>query len=358
MGGGYFVVNLVVVGELLSAVSDFTMTTTVGIVIIAVVSFVVSIFGFSIIHHYERVSWVVTFILFLVLVGQVAPHVDVNAPGEDAGGLPLAGAFLSILSIAFSNASGWCSIAGDYYVHYPASTSRWKIGALTFFGVLVPVTFTVIVGALLGNAAITAKYGPYAEAYEDHSLGGLIFAVYHPVGWSKFCCVILTFSVLGNNIAVNYSSGLSLQLLGHYFHAIPRFIWTFIFALVVAILAIAGQENLSAVVQDFVSLLGYWTVCFTIVLLMEDSIFRKHDGYNLSAWNQPRKLPWGAAAVTTLLAGYLAGGVPGMAQVWYIGPIAAKFGGEGGDVGIYMAAAISSVTYPVLRFLEKKYTGK
>lgn len=358
VGGGFFVVNLVVVGQMLSAVSDYSMSITVGIVIIAVVSYLVSIFGYRIIHTYEKYSWIITFILMLVLVGQVAPHVDPSAAGEDAGGLPLAGAFLTILSIAFSNASGWCSIAGDYYVHYPASTSRWKIFALTYFGVLIPVTFSITTGALLGNAAVTAAYGPYSDAYNDHGLGGLIATIYHPSGWSKFCLVILTFSVLGNNIAINYSSGLSLQLLGHYFHAVPRFIWTFIFAVVVAVIAIAGQEHLSTIVSNFVSLLGYWTVSFTVILFVEDFFFRRRTGYNLLAWDKPELLPWGAAAVLALFSGYLAGGVTGMSQTWYIGPIAAKFGGDGGDVGIYLSLAITFLVYPPARYFEKKLTGR
>lgn len=249
-------------------------------------------------------------------------------------------------------------MAGDYYCHFPANTSFWKISVLTWFGVVIPTSFSIIIGSCLGNAAISAAYGPYADAYTNHGLGGLIYTVYHPVGWSKFCLVLLTFSVLGNNVAINYSSGLSMQLLGHFFHAVPRFIWSLLFIIVVAILAIAGQQHLSTVVSNFVSLLGYWTVSFTIILAIEDRWFRRRTGYNLLAWDQPNKLPWGAAAVLSLLAGYLAGGVTGMAQTWYIGPIAAKFGGFGGDVGIFLSAAITLLVYPIARHFEIKYTGR
>jgi purine-cytosine permease-like protein len=124
---------------------------------------------------------------------------------------------------------------------------------------------------------------------------------------------------LGNNIAVNYSSGLSMQLLGHYFHAVPRFIWSFVNALIIAILAIAGRQHLSTIVSNFVSLLGYWTVSFTLILLVEDQWFRRREGYNLNVWDVPTKLPWGLAAVMALLTGYLAGGVTGMSQTWYTG---------------------------------------
>lgn len=87
----------------------------------------------------------------------------------------------------------------------------------------------------------------------------------------------LTFAA---DIAINYSSGLSLQLLGHYFHAIPRFIWSFLVALVVAILAIVGKDHLSTIVSNFVSLLGYWvsvTMLSSSSTWSEDGAGREHE---------------------------------------------------------------------------------
>ncbi|KAF8850758.1 purine-cytosine permease-like protein [Acephala macrosclerotiorum] len=358
IGGGFAVVNVVVVGQMLSAVSDYNMSIAVGCVIIAVISYVISIFGFALIHTFEKYSWVVTFILMLILIGQVGDKVDASIPGEDTG-LGLAGSFLSFMAINFSSASGWCSIASDYYCNYPANTKSWKIFFLTLFGISIPTIFVTVIGACLGNAAVSSSTNDaLIAAYQDHGLGGLLSVSYHPLGWAKFCLVILTFSVLGNNIAVNYSSGLSLQLLGHYFHAIPRFIWSLLNAVVIAALAIAGREHLSIIVSNFVSLLGYWTVSFTIILLIEDQYFRRHTGYDLNVWDVPGKLPWGLAAVMALLTGYLAGGVTGMSQTWYIGPIAAKFGGYGGDVGIYLSGFFTLLVYPPARWYERKVTGR
>lgn len=317
VGGGFAVVNIVVTGQILSAVSDYSMTISVGCVIVAIISYVVSIFGFAIIHTFEKYSWVISFILICVLYGQAAPHIAPDTPGAGSG-LGYAGSWLSFMSICFSSSSGWCSIAADYYCNYPADTKSRKVFFLTLAGVTIPTVFTTVAGCCIGNAALLADYKPWNDVYEDHGLGGLLSVIYHPSGWSKTCLVFLTFSVLGNNIAINYSSGLSLQLLGHWFHAIPRFIWSFLVALVVAILAIAGKDHLSTVVSNFVSLLGYWTISFTLILLIEDKWFRRHEGYNLEVWDKPSELPIGAAAVLSLLAGYLAGGLPGMSQVTFI----------------------------------------
>ncbi|KAM0469621.1 hypothetical protein ACHAPX_010400 [Trichoderma viride] len=57
---------------------------------------------------------------------------------------------------------------------------------------------------------------PYDDADANRGLGGLVGEVYHPYAWSKFCLVLLTFSVIGNDIAISYSSGLSVRLMSHY----------------------------------------------------------------------------------------------------------------------------------------------
>ena len=52
VGGGFAVVNVVVCGQILSAVSNYTMTISVGCVIVAIISYVGSVFGFRIIHTF------------------------------------------------------------------------------------------------------------------------------------------------------------------------------------------------------------------------------------------------------------------------------------------------------------------
>ena len=51
---GYITISFIICGQMLSAVSGGTMTIAVGIVVSAIVSWVVAVFGMSIFHHYER----------------------------------------------------------------------------------------------------------------------------------------------------------------------------------------------------------------------------------------------------------------------------------------------------------------
>lgn len=64
-------------------------------------------------------------------------------------------------------------------------------------------------------------------------------------------------------------------------------------------------------------------------------IFRKWGGlgWDWDAWDNDRKSPVGIAAFAAFLVGW-AGSVLCMAQVWYLGPIAAQVGEYGADMGI------------------------
>lgn len=51
---GYGVIDCIIGGQILSAVSGGSMTIIVGIIIVALVSWVVAVFGMAIFHVYER----------------------------------------------------------------------------------------------------------------------------------------------------------------------------------------------------------------------------------------------------------------------------------------------------------------
>jgi purine-cytosine permease-like protein len=349
------VIGVVVAGQILSAVSDFRMTLSVGILISSILSYLVTVLGLSFIHTVEKYAWIPSVVLFLVLVGQASPHVSPSAPSA-AEGLELAGIFLSYTAIIFAYASGWAPIAADYFCSYPATTPQWKIFVLVYGGLSTACIFACSIGACVGSAALA--YAPYGDAYNEHGFGALISAVYHPVGWSKFALVVFSFTVISQNTVMIYSNGLAAQLLGDYFHAVPRFVWSFVVICAVLLLGLIGQEHLSDIITDFVSLLGYWAVAFATIVFIEDRVFRRRSGYDLRVWDDAKLLPVGAAAVASLFIGYCAGGLPGMDQTWYVGPIAKSFGGFGGDVGDYLAFGFTLVSYPILRTIERRVTGK
>ena len=54
------------------------------------------------------------------------------------------------------------------------------------------------------------------------------------------------------------------------------------------------------------------------------------------------------------------GAVLGMAQTWYVGVLAKKIDLPefGGDIAFELSFSFTAVTYPVLRYIEKRYFGR
>ena len=52
--------------------------------------------------------------------------------------------------------------------------------------------------------------------------------------------------------------------------------------------------------------------------------------------------------------------VLGMAQTWYVGVLGKKIDLPefGGDIGFELSFSFTAITYPVLRYIEKRYFGR
>ncbi|MCJ1376862.1 hypothetical protein MMC20_008107 [Loxospora ochrophaea] len=353
---GYAVIASVVGGQLLVAISGGSIPLAVGIIIIIAIAFAISFFGFAVIHYYERYAWIFIFVLLCVLWGQSAAYFSPTPGLNSITGIDYSGACLSYFAVIFGVSVSWCSIAGDYYVHYPADTSKWLVFGLTYAGQVLPTIFVGTLGNYFGgiiesNMDLDAVYG-------DGGVGALILATLRPSGWAKFACVFFFLSFLGNIVPNIYSSALSIQLWGKHFIAVPRFIWCALISAITLALAWGGRNKLETIINNLLSILGYWTLAFGIILFIEHFWFRpKLGGYDLSAWQDQKRMPYGIAGLVSLLIG-IGFSFIGMDQTWYIAPAAKKIGAHGGDVGDELTFVSVLIAYPILRTIEIKLVGR
>jgi purine-cytosine permease-like protein len=107
------------------------------------------------------------------------------------------------------------------------------------------------------------------------------------------------------------------------------------------------------------NVLGAWLSIYATVILMEHLIFRRNafSSYDLTAYNDPKRMPLGIAALGAGCCGAV-GAITGLAQVWWVGPIAEKIGDFGGDVSWLLCIAFTGVTYPLFRWAELKFVGR
>ncbi|TWU74185.1 hypothetical protein ED733_001554 [Metarhizium rileyi] len=349
---GYATIDGIIGGQVLSAVSGGKMTVIVGIVVVSVVSWVVAVFGMALFHRYERYSWLPQTIALFVLIGVAGPYFDASAPSKNSGAL-LAAQRLSFFNICLYVPNSWAGAASDFYVYYPEKTSKGKIFLLTLTGIWTAFTFVFLIAIGLGTGVANS---PAWNDANSISSGALIVAGYEPLrGFGRFCSVVVSLGVIANSIPSTYSAALGVQVLGRYFKAVPRYLWSTVLILVEFVLAVVGRDQLFTIFQNFCALMGYWAVIMFFIVLMEHVMFRGRKGFDWSRWEDKEYQPLGLAALASFLIGW-AGAVLGMAQAWYTGPIAKL--AEGGDVGLWIACGFVILSFPPLRALELRAIGR
>ncbi|KAH8801470.1 nucleoside transporter [Xylogone sp. PMI_703] len=352
---GFGTINCIVAGQLLSAVSGGSLTLVIGIVVVCVGSFIISFLGFRWIQRYESIAWFLIFIFLCIEFGQSARYFSPTPGLSYVSGLDKSGAALTYFSIVFGESAAWCSMTGDYYVHYPPKINKWLVFWMTWAGLTLPTVFVLILGNYYGGIIQTNE--ALSKIYDDGGIGALILATMRPSGWAKFVCVMYALSFIATVTAIIYSSSLSIQLWGKHFLAVPRFIWNILLGAISLGLAWGGQDSLESILLNFLSLLGYWTICFGVILAIETFYFRPQiGGYDVEGWQDQNRMPWGLAGCGSLALG-IGCSFLGMDQTWFVGPVA-KLIGNGGDVGDYFTLIAVLVSYPFLRRLELKYIGR
>lgn len=359
---GYSLVVSIIAGQVLSAVSPHgSMSVIVGIVIVVAITWLVTTFGITVFHYYERYAWAPQLIVFCILYGVSAKYFDLSytSVGDTR---TVIGNRLSFFSICLAAAITYAPLSMDYFVYWTTSTSRIWIFLGTLLGLCFSFTFAFVLGA--GIASGINSNPMLQSAWHDEQggsgSGALLVAAFTPIGsFGKFCAVVVALGGVANLIAPTYSSGVDFQILGRGLARVPRVVWNTVGVIIYFICAIAGRNQLAIIFTNFLALMGYWVAIWVAIMLEEFLIFRKAkpSNYNWSAWNNPSQLPLGIAALTAFLVGW-AGAILCMAQVWYIGPLAELVGDYGADMGNYVGFSWAALVYPPLRWWERKKFGR
>ncbi|CCE64248.1 hypothetical protein TPHA_0H00380 [Tetrapisispora phaffii CBS 4417] len=404
---GWSVVNAVVGGEMLASISDDKVQLWVGIVIVSVLSFVVATFGIKQVLKVETYFAIPVLTCFLLLyISSSDKYYMLNTfKNDDVDPLTIKGNYMSFFSLCYSITATWGSITSDYYILFPEDTPKKAVFSITFFGIFLPTLFVGVLGMLL--AAIAASYEPWYVMYEKYGMGGLLHAGFQRWnGFGKFCVVILIFSLVSNNIVNTYSAAFSIQLASVRLAKIPRWVWAIVCTVVYVVCALVGREHFSTILSNFLPMIGYWISMYFILLFLENELFRRfflhlytkefppasqqedeqedaveeegtkqkryyrkhildykrehrrqHHRYNWDDWDNYNVLTHGYAATASFLVGII-GVVIGMAQTYWVGPVAKHFGAYGGDLAMWLCMGFSGIAFPLLRYWELKRYGR
>ncbi|KAF8908581.1 NCS cytosine-purine permease [Gymnopilus junonius] len=346
---GFSILNCILGGQALASVSSDNLSWTVGIVVIAVVSLLVSFCGYTVLNWYERLAWIPVLITFIITLGVGGKHLSSPPPMAPI----TASAVLSFASTLAGFSITYSGMASDFTSYFRPNVSSWKLFFSSYFGLLLPIVTIQCLGAAV---VVAAPYVPdWDVGYAGGDVGGLLESVLHPVGnFGKFLTVLLSLSVAGNIAATFYSISINIQVFVPALMVVPRYVFSFVAAAIVVPISIVGAHRFYTALTNFLGLIGYWASAYIGIVLVEHFIFRKNDParYDMNVWNVPRHLPSGIAAIA---AGVLSFGlvIPSMDQVWFVGPIAKTTG----DIGFELAFAVSAILYLPFRWLDIRLRG-
>lgn len=343
---GWSAVNAILGGQLFLALSNGIIASWVGILIITALTTWVSICGYKYVHRYERYVWVPMLFIFSAIFFVQAPNF--RFVGPSVTGMAQLASFVSFGGAIYGFATGWSSYAADYNVNQPEDTPPKRVFWLTFWGIFIPC----VVLETLGLALTTIP------AFRGEGGGQLLAGAVSPMGlYGALMLVLLTLSVVANNIPNDYSFALSMQLLGRRFQRVDRTMWTFLGSLFYLALALAAAKNFDRMLESFLRLISYWLGPWSIILILEHFVFRRGE-YNVEDWDTPSELPRGLAAIASMAIG-LVGAYLGAAQQQFVGEIAKLVNPPSGmDVGFELGVLFAGIAYFLLRRIELKFSQR
>ncbi len=343
---GWSAVNVIIGGQLVAAVTNNAIPRWGGVLIIAFLTTIVSIYGYRYVHRYERFAWIPMAIIFLIVTVVSAPHFRI-VPTPALHTAEIA-SMVSFGGAIYGFATGWSSYAADYNVNQPESTPARRVFSMTYLGVFLACILLETLGLFLTTV----------PDLKNKAGGALLAGAMSPLGlFGDILVGILALSVIANNIPNDYSLGLSTQVISRSFQRVPRWVWTLAGAILYVLIALPAAANFSSTLEGFLLIIAYWLGPWSIVLILEHFVFRRGQ-YNANDWNTRSRLPLGWAAIVAMAIG-LFGAFLGMSQAYFVGPVAGLVNKPYGvDVGFELGIVLAAAAYLILRPVELRRTGR
>jgi NCS1 nucleoside transporter family len=335
---GWSAVNAIIGSSLLVAWSAGVIPQWAALLFLAIITTAVSVFGYFIVHRYERYAWIPMFVLFGYVFVASAAHFNTSIPASLSGGALIA-SVLTFGGAIFGYAVGWSSYAADYTRRQPADSSSSTVFLYAFLGVTVPCILLETLGVLLTTSLASNAELPTAGQLISGNIGTGVVA--------SIVLLLLAFSTIANNVPNDYSFALSTQVVGL---RIPRWILTVAGAVAYVLVALALQANFNLNLEGFLLLIAYWLGSWSIIVILEHVLRR--GIYPAASYEDASKLPPGIAAIASMVVGLVVAalGVNQAATIGFEGPLSKAFGDA--DIGFPLAIVVTGVLYFVLRRWE------
>jgi NCS1 nucleoside transporter family len=329
-GIGWSAVTVILGAKAFAALTGLPFWT--GALGLTVVVMVISVYGYNMIHFFQRyLSYLLAALFVMITVvavvrGSLEPAAVPKLKATGSGGaITFAGFFLAFLV-------AWAPFASDYSRYLPetpavARGTAWWTGIGNFVTLFWLGTLGVLVGSGSGQSdaieALRQLTGPFAVP----------------------SLIAIVISVLAQNFLNIYGGAISIQTLRIPVSRTTGVVVMSVLSFLTCLWAESGVEDKFSI---FLNLTSYFIAPFAAILLVDFYVGRRSDRSLIpELYDTGRRLEWGAVA---WVAG-VAGSVPFWNSGLYIGPFASAYPAWG-DISMVVAAVVAIAVWFATRGLR------
>ncbi|MHB8332995.1 MAG: purine-cytosine permease family protein [Candidatus Dormibacteria bacterium] len=403
-GIGWFAVNTVYGTFALAELAHLNYFIALAIMVVGQVA--LAVYGYNMIHAFERWMSVALGIVFLLLAIFTFSHGNYSLPFNPKAPVPFGGelgGFIVTIGLSLSYTMGWMPFASDYSRYLPKATKPSSIILWSALGLFIPCLLLEWMGALTVSIAMPAAVaanpanaiaflmpGPLAQvsllaiavgtasANALNIYSGAMSALVVRVDRSPWVRAVIAgaiFAIVTAGVLLEANATLVSQ------KQAPLASWlvpaaAVLVAVVVAVavrfrmrrwqaavlvgglgglLSIGGSDPAVAATQytNFLLMLSYWISPWVAIVLI-DWYFKHRGSYELRAlYDQGGTVR--AGAVAWVLG--LAASIPFMNQSWFVGPVPTAYP-QLGDLTYFVGFIVAGVIFAIFGRPTPKGAGE
>jgi NCS1 family nucleobase:cation symporter-1 len=303
----------------------------VGLLIVLAMQGLLGIFGYELMHTFEKWGSIVLGLMFVVITVKIVQIGDFHSAATVHAG-PQAGAFILMVTIAASFVVSWAAYASEYSRYMKPDTSRRAIFWLTLAGTVLSSVWIEFLGLAAAKAATNGTPAGIRDLLGGGILGGLAL-------------VAIWIGTVAVNAMNDYSGSLALQAAGF---RIRRPVVAVIVTVIAFFLTLwLNTGDLATKFENILLFITYWVPPFAAIQIVD---WRRKRGVMNVRDVVSGTLKPGWDALIALVAGFAAA-IPFMDTSLYVGWVSAHWL-QGGDIAFGVGFIVGLVVYAGIRRLE------
>jgi nucleobase:cation symporter-1, NCS1 family len=328
---GYFATGTIVGAEIVQQIWHGAPYTLFAI-IIGLVSIVVTVYGYNLVHQVEKYISFASIAIFVVLSIAAIGHGFGPAHTTTVHGSKFWEAVFLEFMVIFSFTASWAPYASDFSRYLAKDTPSRRPFWWSFWGMALGTSWMNLLGVYLGTLAISEGVLPGIRATSH--------------GFADVAYIVLILGGLMTCVINAYSGALSGITWDMPLKRVPAVV---LLGVVGTVLAIAfGGPKFEPALEKFLFLVAYWVTPWLAIVIIDFWVLNRgaRDYPNTIEFYRPNGV-FGEVKWEGVLAFVIGIGVsvPFMATTLYVGPIGRSLGGA--DLSYGVSAIVAGIIYYV-----------